>query len=80
MSETRSEFVEANGLRFHVNACGDDTSPRLALCLHGFPELGYSWREQLPRFGRLDWESPGAARASPRARCVPNYSKPRANS
>ena len=42
----RHEFVEANGLRFHVAACGD--GDRLALCLHGFPECWYSWRYQLP--------------------------------
>ena len=29
------EFVQANGLRFHVATCG--AGDRLALCLHGFP-------------------------------------------
>jgi pimeloyl-ACP methyl ester carboxylesterase len=48
MYPIESEFVQANGLRFHVETCGDPQSPRLALCLHGFPELGYSWRHQLP--------------------------------
>ena len=42
------KFVEANGLRFEVAECGDAASPRLALCLHGFPELHYSWRHQMP--------------------------------
>ena len=42
----RTEFVEANGLRFEVDICGDGDT--LALCLHGFPELAYSWRYQLP--------------------------------
>lgn len=42
----RTEFVAANGLRFEVDKCGDGDT--LALCLHGFPELAYSWRYQLP--------------------------------
>ena len=42
----RHERIEANGLAFHVNACGE--GDRLALCLHGFPELGLSWEAQLP--------------------------------
>src|SRR5512147_1354259 len=42
----RSESISANGLRFHVSAAG--SGDRLALCLHGFPELAYSWRHQLP--------------------------------
>ncbi|MDH3211588.1 MAG: alpha/beta hydrolase [Myxococcales bacterium] len=49
----RHEFVEANGLRFHVAACGD--GERLALCLHGFPECWYSWRYQLPLLSRLGY-------------------------
>jgi pimeloyl-ACP methyl ester carboxylesterase len=40
------EYVQANGLRFHVAACG--AGSRLALCLHGFPECWYSWRYQMP--------------------------------
>jgi pimeloyl-ACP methyl ester carboxylesterase len=54
--EIRHEFVNANGLRFHVAACGE--GDQLALCLHGFPECWYSWRFQLPllaRFGYRVW-------------------------
>lgn len=54
--EIRTERVEANGLEFHVNVCGE--GDRLALCLHGFPELGISWRHQLPllaSFGYRVW-------------------------
>lgn len=39
-------FVQANGLRFHVAECG--AGEKFALCLHGFPELWYSWRHQMP--------------------------------
>jgi pimeloyl-ACP methyl ester carboxylesterase len=45
--------VEANGLRFHVAECGE--GDRLALCLHGFPELWLSWRHQLPLLSRLGY-------------------------
>lgn len=52
-SDARSEHVTANGLRFHVSAQG--SGDRLALCLHGFPELGFSWRHQLPVFAELGY-------------------------
>ena len=38
--------VEANGLTFEVAMAGE--GEKLALCLHGFPELHYSWRHQIP--------------------------------
>ncbi len=56
MSETEAlqhEFVQANGLRFHVASCGE--GDRLALCLHGFPECWYSWRYQLPLLAGLGY-------------------------
>ncbi|MBO6946158.1 alpha/beta fold hydrolase [Altererythrobacter sp.] len=40
------EWIEANGLTFEVATAGE--GDRLALCLHGFPELHYSWRHQMP--------------------------------
>lgn len=45
--------VRANGLRFSLLEEGE--GDRLALCLHGFPELGYSWRHQLPLLARLGY-------------------------
>ena len=39
-------FVEANGQIFEVAQAGE--GKKLALCLHGFPELHYSWRHQIP--------------------------------
>lgn len=39
-------WVEANGQTFEVAQAGE--SKKLALCLHGFPELHYSWRFQIP--------------------------------
>jgi pimeloyl-ACP methyl ester carboxylesterase len=43
------EWVEANGLTFEVATAGPkkEDSDRLILCLHGFPELHYSWRHQI---------------------------------
>jgi epoxide hydrolase 4 len=49
----RTQFVQANGLTFEVDQCGD--GDRLALCLHGFPECSYSWRYQLPLLAKLGY-------------------------
>jgi pimeloyl-ACP methyl ester carboxylesterase len=49
------QFVNANGLRFHVATCGE--GDRLALFLHGFPECWYSWRYQLPLLARLGYRA-----------------------
>src|SRR5258705_12185536 len=49
----RDERITANGLRFHVLAAGQ--GDRLALCLHGFPELALSWRDQLPVLAEEGW-------------------------
>lgn len=38
--------VEANDQTFEVAQAGE--GKKLALCLHGFPELHYSWRFQIP--------------------------------
>ncbi len=51
--ELQTEWVEANGLRFEVLTCG--AGPRLALCLHGFPEIALSWREQMFALARAGW-------------------------
>lgn len=47
--------IKANGLRFHVLEAG--AGDRLALFLHGFPELGFSWRNQLPLLAALDYRA-----------------------
>ncbi len=47
--------VKANGLRFHVLEAG--AGDRLALCLHGFPELAFSWRHQLPVLADLGYRA-----------------------
>jgi uncharacterized membrane protein YfcA len=48
-----TRLVEANGLNFEVDECGE--GDRLALLLHGFPESKYSWRFQIPLLARLGY-------------------------
>lgn len=45
MGKILHRFVETNGIRMHIAEQG--TGPLVVLC-HGFPELWYSWRHQLP--------------------------------
>jgi len=45
MMERRDYTIETNGIEMHVAEMG--AGPLVLLC-HGFPELGYSWRHQLP--------------------------------
>ena len=47
------KWIEANGLTFEVAEAGQ--GDRLALCLHGFPELHYSWRHQMPVLAQLGY-------------------------
>ncbi len=70
--------IEANGLSFEVDTCGE--GDRLALCLHGFPELAFSWRHQLPLLARLGYRAwapnlRGYGRTS-RPTSVADYSMP----
>lgn len=51
-----TEFVDANGLRFEVDKCGDQSARKLAICLHGFPEHSVSWRHQLPMLADLGYK------------------------
>lgn len=40
-------FVETNGIKMAVYEQGDKKALPVVMC-HGFPEIGYSWRHQLP--------------------------------
>ena len=53
MAAIRTEMIEANGLAFEVDICGDGT--KFALLLHGFPESNYSWRHQMPLLAELGY-------------------------
>lgn len=46
-------FIRANGVDFELAECG--SGDRLAICLHGFPELNYSWRFQMPMLAERGW-------------------------
>ena len=45
--------VAANGLTFEVAQAG--AGDHLVLCLHGFPELNFSWRHQMPLLAELGY-------------------------
>ncbi len=47
-------FVSVNGVELELAECG--AGDRLALCLHGFPELNYSWRFQMPMLAARGWK------------------------
>lgn len=62
--------VAANGAQFHVAEMG--TGP-LVLCLHGFPEFWWTWRDQLPalaeagyRVAAMDLRGYGGSDKTPR--------------
>ncbi len=48
-----NRWVEANGLRFEVAEAG--SGDRLALLLHGWPELNFSWRHQMPLLAAMGY-------------------------
>src|SRR5438093_207220 len=45
MTEISHRSVHTNGINVHIAEAGDGPP---VLLLHGFPELWYSWRHQLP--------------------------------
>src|SRR5205809_6004309 len=45
MPEIKHHTIRVNGIQMHVAEQGE--GPLVLLC-HGFPELWYSWRHQLP--------------------------------
>ncbi|AFL90553.1 putative hydrolase or acyltransferase of alpha/beta superfamily [Terriglobus roseus DSM 18391] len=51
--EIRTELVPANGQTFEVLTCGSGDT--LALCLHGFPEVALSWRDNMPTLAALGY-------------------------
>lgn len=52
----KSEIIEAGGLEFEVDTCGDPRSDQLILLLHGFPEFAYSWHNQMPMLAEMGFK------------------------
>ena len=47
MTFPQPHFVDTNGIKMAVYEQGDKNAMPVVMC-HGFPEIGYSWRHQLP--------------------------------
>ena len=47
MIKTNNFASLPNGIRIHYASCGESHKP-LLLCLHGFPEFWYSWKDLMP--------------------------------
>ncbi len=52
--EPTHRIIETNGIRMHVAEQGE--GPLVLLC-HGFPELWYSWRHQLPALAAAGFQA-----------------------
>lgn len=52
-SGIKIEGIDSNDLTFEVATAGE--GDRLALMLHGFPELHYSWRHQIPMLAEMGY-------------------------
>ncbi|MBU4315822.1 MAG: alpha/beta hydrolase [Proteobacteria bacterium] len=52
--ETIQRHIETNGIKMHITEQGQ--GPLVILC-HGFPELGYSWRHQLPALAKAGFHA-----------------------
>jgi pimeloyl-ACP methyl ester carboxylesterase len=47
MPDIEHRTIEINGIRMHIAEAGPADGPLVVLC-HGWPELWYSWRHQMP--------------------------------
>lgn len=50
----RSEFISANGIRFH---CLTDGAGPLVILLHGFPQFSYEYRHLIPALARAGYRA-----------------------
>jgi pimeloyl-ACP methyl ester carboxylesterase len=51
----RHRWVEARGLRFHVAEAGEGDD--VVLCLHGWPQHWYEWRDLMPRLASAGYRA-----------------------
>lgn len=76
-------FVPANGARFHVAVAGpDDPEAPLVLLMHGFPQMWWAWRDQIPalaaagyRVAAMDLRGVGASDKPPLGYDVPTRTR-----
>ena len=54
MTEISHRTIETNGINMHIAEAGEGP---LVLMLHGFPELWYSWRHQLPALAEAGYHA-----------------------
>ena len=54
MGEVNHRWVDTNGIKMHVAEQGE--GPLVVFC-HGFPELWYSWRHQLPALAKAGYHA-----------------------
>lgn len=81
----RHLFVAANGARFHVAEQapqGDASSAPLVVLLHGFPQMWWAWRYQIPalaeagyRVAALDLRGTGASDKPPHGYDMPTLTR-----
>jgi len=54
LAEITHRHIETNGIRLHIAEAGEGP---LVLLLHGWPELWYSWRHQLPALAEAGYHA-----------------------
>ena len=68
--EIKTKMIRVGDLYFEVDCCGKGN--KLILCLHGFPESSFSWRNQIPVLANLGYKV-----WAPNLRGYGNSSKPK---
>ncbi|KAA1242541.1 alpha/beta hydrolase, partial [Mycobacterium simiae] len=54
MASSTERLVDTNGVQLRVVEAGDRGAPVVILA-HGFPELAYSWRHQIPALAQAGY-------------------------
>lgn len=80
MAAVTERDIATNGIRLHTYEAGDRGAPVVVLA-HGFPELGYSWRHQLPALAAAGYhvlapDQRGLGGSSSPANTGDNYTMP----
>ncbi len=54
--EISTKMMQVGDMEFEIDICGDQTSEKLALFLHGFPETPHAWRHQMPLLAKMGYK------------------------